>query len=71
MIIFSSFFMMAYIYTMVFRKRDPIDYALPDPPPEGEYPLGDSVPDPLTRHLSEAEKVKRLDDELDNMYKRR
>ena len=62
---------MAYIYTMAFKPPDPIDIALPDPPPAKEYPLGDHEPDPSWDMFTRDEKLERLDEDLDNMYKRR
>lgn len=68
---FSPLVMMAYVYTMTFKPGDPIDRALPNPPPEKEYPLGDHEPDPSWDCLTHDEKIKILDDDLDGMYKRR
>ena len=68
---FASLIIMAYIYTMIFKPGDPIDSALPDPPPEEEYPPGDHEPDPLWDSLTPEQKLTKLDDDLDNMYKRR
>ncbi len=67
----SSFAFMAYVYTMTFKPPDPLDTALPDPPPEDEGPLGDHEPDPAWDCLTYEEKLAYLDDELDNMYRRR